>query len=153
MNETNQTSPGGTGYLIVRVSTALGAIPVENATVTVRSNLTENLSGTDRGSIIQVLTSNRDGNTPRIALDAPARSNSMSPGNAIPYATYNIDIEADGFYRQYFSNVPIYDGVTSIQPATLAPLAQNPNLDRVTDGDRYFDENVNPELRPLPPQT
>ena len=74
-------------------------------------------------------------------------------GNAIPYATYNIDVEADGFYRQYFSNVPIYDGVTSIQPATLAPLAQNHNLDRVTDGDRYFDENVNPELRPFPPQT
>ena len=79
---------------------------------------------------------------------APARSNSTSPGNGIPYATYNIDVEADGFYSQYFSNVPVYDGITSIQPATLAPLSPNPNLDRITDGDRYFDENVNPELRP-----
>lgn len=153
MNETNQPPMSGTGYLIVRVSTALGAIPVEGATVTVRSHLISATPGTDRGSIIRVLSSNRDGNTPRIALNAPARANSTSPGNGIPYATYNIDVEADGFYSQYFSNVPVYDGVTSIQPATLAPLAQNPNLDRITDGDRYFDENVNPELRPHSPQT
>ena len=148
MNETNQPPMSGTGYLIVRVSTALGAIPVEGATVTVRSHLASAFPGTERGSIIQVLISNRDGNTPRIALMAPARSNSTSPGNGIPYATYNIDVEADGFYSQYFSNVPVYDGITSIQPATLAPISQNPNLDRITDGDRYFDENVNPELRP-----
>ena len=150
MNEINPLPTGGTGYLIVRVSTALGAIPVQGATVTVRNNQIGTAADTERGAIIRVLSSNRDGNTPRIPLNAPSRANSMSPGNGIPFATYNIDVEADGFYSQYFSNVPIYDSITSIQPATLAPLSQNPNLDSITDGDRYFNENVNPELRPFP---
>jgi hypothetical protein len=66
----------------------------------------------------------------------------------VPYATYQIDVVADGFYRQYFTGVPVYDGVTSIQPAALIPLADNPGIDVITETDRYFDQNVNPALRP-----
>ena len=45
MNQNELRNPtGGTGYLIVRASTALGAIPVEGATVTVRNHLAEGFS-------------------------------------------------------------------------------------------------------------
>jgi hypothetical protein len=146
MNESDKNNTSGIGYLIVRVSTALGAIPVSGATVAVRSGTAND--NNDKGAVVQILRSDRDGNTPRIALPTPPRQNSTQPGSMVPYASYQIDVAADGYYRQYFSSVPIYDGVTSIQPAALIPLADNPGLDVITETDRYFDENVNPALRP-----
>ena len=148
MNEANsQPMMSGTGYLIVRVSTALGAIPVEGATVVIRSHEAQS---DERGGTIAVLNSQSDGNTPKIELAAPPKNTSTSPGNSFPYATYNIDVFAEGYYRQYFNNVPVYDGVTSIQPATLVPISQTPNPDRIDDGGQFFEENVNPSLRTNP---
>ncbi len=144
-NENNATL-SGTGYLLVRTSTAMGAIPVEGATVTVREHLPNGISA-DRGSVIRVLVTDRDGRTERIALPAPPRSNSISPGDKIPFATYNIDVEAIGYYRLFFSNVPVYDTITSIQPALLIPIAQNGNQDGVSDEETYIEQNVNPALR------
>ena len=146
MNQ-NQPNSGGQGYLIVRVSTALGAIPLPSATVIIRKNLGETMSD-ERGAVVQTLITDRDGKTEKIALDTPPRSQSTSPGGAFPYATYNIEVEALGFSRAFFNNVPIYDGITSIQPAILVPLAQNGNHDGISDEeDSYYDENVNPALR------
>ena len=149
MNQSDMNNMSGTGYLIVRVSTASGAIPVSGATVAVRSGVGD--ENGDRGAIIELLQSDRDGNTPRIPLPTPPRENSTRPGSMVPYAAYQIDVAADGFYRQYFTAVPVYDGVTSIQPVTLIPLADNPGIEKITETDRYFDENVNPALRPTPP--
>ena len=147
MNQNQSTSPaGGQGYLIVRASTALGAIPVAGATVSIRKDLSGTLSP-ERGDVIRITTTDRDGRTERIELDAPPRSQSMQPGGAFPYATYNIDVEAPGYYRLFFNNVPIYDSITSIQPAMLIPIAQSGNLDGISPDDIYYDENVNPALR------
>lgn len=146
MSESDMNNMSGTGYLIVRVSTASGAIPVTGATVSVRSGTPD--ENNDKGSVVQILRSDRDGNTPRIALPTTPRENSTKPGSMLPYATYQIDVTADGFYRQYFTGVPIYDGVTSIQPVALIPLADIPGMDNITETDRYFDQNVNPTLRP-----
>ena len=79
MNEQNNNSEmTGTGYLVTRVTTALGAIPVEGATVTVRDGMS---SINDRGAVIATLTTNKDGLTPKIKLPAPAVLNSTSPGS------------------------------------------------------------------------
>ena len=43
-NNTKAELPGGIGYLIVRASTALGAIPLEGALVTVKGAEAENSS-------------------------------------------------------------------------------------------------------------
>ena len=150
MSESNMNNMSGTGYLVVRVSTASGAIPVSGATVAIRSGVAD--GSNDKGAILQILRSDRDGNTPRIALPAPPRQTSTQPGSMIPYASYQVDVAADGFYRQYFNGVPVYDGVTSIQPAALIPLADTPGANVITETDRYFNENVNPALRPAAPQ-
>ena len=151
MNPNEQSSMNATGYLVARVSTALGAIPLKDATVTVRDEMGNTGTG-ERGGVIRVVTTDRDGNTPRIPLAAPPRSNSTSPGSSLPYATYSVDVEADGYYRQFFTGVPIYEGITSIQPAMLIPYAQSASPDRRPDDDTYFEENVNPSLRPAPPE-
>ena len=75
-----------------------------------------------------------------------------SPGTSLPFATYSVDVEATGYYRQFFTGVPVYDGITSIQPANLVPFAQNASPDRRPMDDTYFNENVNPLLRPAPPE-
>ncbi len=145
MSENNQNSQSGIGYLIVRVSTALGAIPVVGASVAVRNNIpTPNATPKD---VIQVMKTDRDGKTPRLELPAPPRQNSQTQNGAQPYATYHIDVHASGYYDQYYNNVPVYDGVTSIQPALLIPISQ----DQLPENERYFEENVNPSLRPNDP--
>ena len=150
MNPNNDSGMGATGYLIARVTTALGAIPLKDATVTIRNEKASNED--ERGGVIKVVTTDRDGNTPRIALPAPPRANSTSPGTSLPFATYSVDVEATGYYRQFFTGVPVYDGITSIQPANLVPFAQNASPDRRPMDDTYFNENVNPLLRPAPPE-
>lgn len=110
-----------TGYLIVRASTALGAIPLENATVTVRGIEPEN------EGVRHILKTNSDGNTEKLALPAPPKSNSESEGNARPYALYAIDVFRDGYIPLFLSNVPVFSSVVSIQPAVLVPAPEGPS--------------------------
>ena len=57
----------GTGYLIVRVTTARGAIPLAGAQVDIRDYEDENTAApVTQGDIIASLVSGRDGNTPKI---------------------------------------------------------------------------------------
>ena len=122
MNITDKSTPSDSekGYLIVKVSTARGAIPLEGATVNIRGN------DADFSSVIYSLLSDRDGRTPRVALDAPPAKNSASPEDATPYATYNIDVFMDGYTTLFFHNVPIFSGITSIQPAVMVPAGSPP---------------------------
>lgn len=110
----------GTGYLVVRVSTASGALPLEGATVLVRGG------EEDFSAVIARLSSGEDGLTPKIALLTPPRSLSLSPSqNRKPYANYNVEVYLDGYRTLVAQNVPIFDGVTSIQPAEMIPVPQN----------------------------
>ena len=90
MEQNNGTPPAapdmtGTGYLIVQVTTARGAIPLEGAKVDIRSYEAEDTSAPEtRGDVIASLTSGRDGNTPRVSLPTPPRAASESPGNIRP---------------------------------------------------------------------
>ncbi len=106
------------GYLVVNVSTARGAIPLSGASVTVMYDEPEN------SSIFTVLTTDMSGKTGKIELPAPARALSEVPGNAKPYATYTLQIEKNGYYTVTNTNVPIFAGVTSIQPVEMLPRAE-----------------------------
>ena len=110
----------GTGYLIVRVSTASGALPLSGATVIVRG------SETNFSAVIARLSSGDDGLTQKIALLTPPRSFSESPTqNQKPYASYNVEVYLDGYLTLLAHNIPIFDGITSIQPAEMIPVPQN----------------------------
>ena len=111
MNDTSSA----VGYLTVMVSTARGAIPLEGATVNIRNDDIEN------SEIIFSLLSDRDGKTPKVALQTPPEENSDSPGGAPAFSTYNIDVYKDGYAPLFFHNVPIFPDVISIQPAVMVP--------------------------------
>ena len=130
MDPINQERPAffperGNGYLIVHVTTARGAIPLEGAQVTVRDaseEFTEN-----RGDVRALLISGRDGNTERIELPAPPVGTSLSPGGAVPFETYNLEVHLEGYRRQIYYALPIFEGITAIQPVDMVPLSENGN--------------------------
>lgn len=112
------------GYIIVAVKTAGGALPVENAVVTVRDA---------NGNILYVEFTDRSGRTPILRVAAPPKANSEAPGAPEPpFYIYNIDTDKEGYTSVRNVGVPIYPGITSIQPVELLPLPEGTRNENVT---------------------
>ena len=116
---TTPERPDGIGYLIVKASTALGAIPLEDTLVTIRGAEREN------SDVIYSLKTNSSGITQKVSLRAPNIRNSESPTYPRPYSLYNVDVSLDGYLPLRIQNVAVFDSITSIQPAVMIPLADN----------------------------
>lgn len=134
------TPQQNTGYLIVNVSTARGAIPLEGATVTVYDSEAEG-----DPIVIRVSTDN-SGKTDRLALPAPDRDLAMAPGRAKPYSTYMVEAIKDGYYTVTNNGVPIFSGITSIQPVQMIPLAEFNSESVYPRSGIEIDESENPQL-------
>ena len=133
----------GTGYLIVRVATAQGAIPLEGAQVDIREYSPVSENG---GAFIASLISGADGTTEILPLPTNPRSDSLVAGNPTPYATYTAEVRLEGYAEQSFVGIPIFDGIIAVQPADLIPLPENGRTDsRTPDGERFFESSA-PEL-------
>ena len=144
-NSSREQIPTGTGYLIVQVSTAGGAIPLPGALVTVRDYDPEDSGNV--GNVIASMRTDRSGKTPRLALPAPARALSQAPGSAIlPYALYSIDVKTDRYFENFYANVPIFDGVVAVQPALLKALPDSQFSDNTGPDAQFFFESQNPDL-------
>ena len=130
----------GEGYLVVRVSTANGAIPLERVRVTVRGEDTEN------SEVFVSMYTSSSGLTEKIALPAPLRALTEAPGNTKPFALYGIDVFADGYRDSFFTNVPIFDTITSVQPVNMIPKPDNEYPDNFAPYDDTVVEGVNPDL-------
>jgi hypothetical protein len=129
------------GYLIVRASTASGAIPVEGVTVIVQGKDEEN------SNVFLSLITDRDGLTPKITLPTVSRDESLSPSvNIKPYSLYNIEVYKDGYYPQHYAGVAIFEGITAVQNARIIPLSEfEPNSPHGR-GEQVFDSYENPNL-------
>ena len=134
INSNASRTPRELGYLVVRVSTALGAIPLEEATVNIRGTTAES------SGILYSLLSDRDGLTARVSLPTPPRSQADTPGGPPPYSTWNIEVFKDGYISAKFLNVPVYSSTVSVQPAVLVPLGEK------TDRGETYNESSNPLL-------
>ena len=120
-----QVPSTGMGGIVVRVTTASGAIPIEDALVTISEYGTGN-----GGDIVATLKTNSSGLTEKISLPAPPRSMSLSPGNGKSYSSYVIEVQKDGYNNQQYINVPVFDGVIAVQNADIVPLPENGETDR-----------------------
>ena len=129
------------GYLLVKVSTASGAIPVEAVSVIIQGTDEENKN------VLLSLTTDRNGLTPKIPLPAPSKELSSAPSpSSRPYSTYNIDVYKEGYYPQHYTGVPIFDGITAVQNARIIPVAQFDAKDPFYTPQNIFEEYENPDL-------
>ncbi|MBE6556276.1 MAG: hypothetical protein E7664_00855 [Ruminococcaceae bacterium] len=131
MNASNRPiAQEGMGYLVVKVSTALGAVPLAGASVIIRDS-------TDGSPIRYSLVTDTDGLTERVPLPAPPRSLSEAPptSDALPYGLYIVEVFADGYADRFYRNVAIFEGITSVQPVLTVPLTEGANPDS-SDGRR-----------------
>ncbi len=117
------------GTLLFQVTGGQGAFPIPNAKVHISKKLNDRLSLS-----ITVLT-DESGKTEPISLPAPDRRLSQSPNNGIVYAVYQAEITADGYIPTEIRDLPVFDGVTTIQPVSLTPdFGQPPNAtDEIDD--------------------
>ena len=130
----NPSEVENVGYLVVRVSTARGAIPLDSASVSIRGNTPES------SGMVYSLRTDRDGLTEKIARPAPPRILSESPGNPVPFSTWNIDVFKEGYIPVSFNNVPVYSSIVSVQPAQLVPIPENFLRPEI------YNETENPDL-------
>ena len=138
------TNNGNFGYLGVTVTTAINAIPISGSTVTV-SQISD---GADK--TVKILTTDLDGKTEIIILPTPPKENSLTPNPLGPsYAVYNVRVDKEGYYTQNSLNVPIFTGITSIQPIRLIPLVYGQSQgipdERIPSG-LLTNENTEPNL-------
>ena len=132
------------GYLVVHVTTARGAIPLEGAAVHIRSN--EEADTTPRADILYATTTNRDGNTERIPLAAPPREATMKPSEVPPFSTYHLEVRREGYGMQSFIALPIFSGITAVQPVDLIPLSEDGTSNPLRPADETFYENSPADL-------
>ena len=120
-----------TGGLLGIVTSFRNLYPVENAKVTIFTG------DTDNKNVIDSDLTDRSGRTKVFALPAPDKSLSMSPDlSETPYASYNMEVESDGFLKNIHLNIPVFSGITSIQRSDLI-LSE----DRIDKTPQVFDES------------
>ena len=121
------------GFLIINARTASGALPVPLAVISIYKE----------GSLIAIEETNQSGITSAVAIDAPRRELSLTPSAGVPYSLVSIKSEREGYYSVDFENVPIYPGITSIQPINMIPISSEDDYRGQTI---YYDEGKGPNL-------
>lgn len=113
----------GVSTLRVQVSTALGALPIEGAVVTVSTPAEE----TGERTLLYSVTTDEGGMTPPLELSAPPRAESMTPGTTHPFALYTVEVRHPDFVPLAALSVSAFSGVPAVLPVALTPLPENEN--------------------------
>lgn len=107
--------PQGSLYFTIR--TADSAFPVTNAAVTLYSP--------DGAVLGEDRITEESGISRKFYIDAPERSLSLRPEEALPYSTVDARMEADGFYTFFVRGIQIFAGEESVLPAEMIPRGQS----------------------------
>ncbi len=103
------------GNLQVRVASAVGARPIENAQVSIA------YSG-DPESTIEELRTNALGQSEVVTLPTPPLEYSMEPDQPQPYSEFTIRVEAAGYQSVDVSGTEVFSGTKAIQNIRMLPL-------------------------------
>ena len=108
------------GQLIIEVTSAIGLIPVQNATVRISYT-------TDPENTLEEITTNESGQTERLTLPAPPVELSLEPQDLRPYAEYNISVSAPGYEPVQVVASELLADELSIQNISMNPV-EEPDL-------------------------
>ncbi len=119
-----QTDNTYSGKLQINVTSTLGLIPVQDATVTISYTGVPDVA-------IEKVSTDSSGQTEKIDLPAPPLAYSLNPVEEQPYSEYNIQVEAPGYEPVMVSGTEILPDVTAVQPIRLTPLETNEEEEEV----------------------
>lgn len=104
------------GSLEFRVFAAREALPIANAAVVVTTRI--------NGRAHEMFSANTDssGETRAMLLPAPSKELSQNSRNGVqPFALYDASVEKEGYAKVILRDIPIFDGVMSIQRVAMIP--------------------------------
>ncbi|MCQ5131208.1 hypothetical protein NE562_16240 [Butyricicoccus faecihominis] len=113
----------GISVLRVLVTTALGAVPVPNAVVTVSTPVDE----AGNSTLLYSVQTDQSGMTPPMELAAPPRAASLTPGGGRPFSLYTVQVDHPDFTPLAALNVTAFSGIPAVLPITLTPLPETAN--------------------------
>lgn len=109
------------GTLRVRATSASGAIPIMGAIVRITGGEESNRQ------IAKSMVTDNDGITPKVKLPTPRRSYSLTPEDEeSPFALYDVEVTADGYYEKRIIGVAIFSGINAILPINMIPSSDSP---------------------------
>ncbi len=115
------------GYLSVRVYVSEAELPVEGVAVTVTQP-------SENGSrLLAARLTDESGKIGQIAIAAPDRSESQSPGTQKPWTTVDITADHPNYERILVENVQIFAETQTEQNLTLIPHSRRPEAWNLTE--------------------
>lgn len=117
-------SPVDTGFVNVSVNTALGALPVQDAVVTL---YVTDQDGNEEA--LYHLVTDRSGKVPKMTL--PVVYNPLNPAESRQYffSTYNLRVQAIGYYTQNIIDIRVFPDTTTNFNVALIPVRQGGDED------------------------
>ena len=113
----------GTGKIIVEVTTARGAVPIEGADIVIdRLDLDDPKS---RMKLVAVETTNQSGRTREVEVKTVSRELSLVPGNGNPFSTFYVSAAEAGFEPVKNRPVDVFSNEVSILKIDLVPKPEN----------------------------
>lgn len=103
------------GNLKVSVTSSVGLIPINDATVKISYKGIPD-------SVIETLGTDISGQTEEIGLPAPPPEYSQEPGSDQPYSEYNIEVSAPGYEPVTISGTEILADTLALQPVEMTPV-------------------------------
>lgn len=136
LDEFNKANPRQ-GTLRFRTYTARNALPVSNADITI----TKTIDG--KRHVFYRLVTDQSGQSEEVLLPAPLSIYSQTPDSGVqPFSLYDADIIAVGYSPVSLRNIPVFEGILSVQRAALVPsvgeapeqiVEKEPNLTEVNN--------------------
>lgn len=115
------------GYLTVRVYTSTAQLPIEDAVVSLSS-----ASGEGTRYLATRLT-DESGRTERITVSTPNTTESLQPGQGIPYTVVDVTVESPEYERVLIEGLQIFPGIVTQQDVELLPLQDLPPVYNMTE--------------------
>jgi len=104
------------GYIAVRVYTALGALPVPEAVVTIYTKVEE-----EENAIVH-LVSDANGKVPNIELPIGTDPTIPSELQKYNFSSYNMRIQALGYYTVNVLDVRVFPGISTDYKVDMIPV-------------------------------
>lgn len=110
----------GKGSMKVQVYSGREAFPVVSANVQVTKDFDDGIY------VYYDLLTDTSGIAEDISLVTPDSKMAQEDNLFVPYSTYTVKVTHPNFITTVYTNVPVFDGIMSIQPVNLIPKTGTP---------------------------